>query len=183
MPETHDEASDDTAVDAVRRAIREGRATIEITPAIRVHVTTDDGHSAHFSTSEDEDSLASPNYVIDPDSLWCEDLDTDLAATIGEAFHREIAAGLARVTPAPVEVGAIKGVSYDQAAEFWTIECEHATVTVTRGAETFEAVRWVNGRAEQLDRDDGRALFERAIERWDAAEEEKHGERAASDTP
>ena len=100
MAQPPDTPSHENASDAIIRAIREGRARIETTPAVRVHVTTDDGYGAHFSMCEDEDSLPSTNYVIDA-GLDVDDLEPELGDAIGWTFSAEINAALAKAAHVP----------------------------------------------------------------------------------
>jgi len=142
---------DEPASDVIRRAIEEGTAKIEITPAIRVHITAPDGTSAHFSTCEDEDNLPSPNYIADL-GMESEDIDRDLAAKIGEAFQKEIAEAIAKVSTERPDLGAIQKVSVDRASEWWQIQCENGMAEITRATtgEVVHAVAWGNGVAREI---------------------------------
>lgn len=90
MSETPDPTPQTPSVlDAIRRAIRERRARIDISPAIRVHVTTDDGYEAHYATQEEDGGAPSDNYVLTPD-LDEDPIPIHLADAIRAAFARQI---------------------------------------------------------------------------------------------
>lgn len=94
MPDTPDSTPATPSVDAaIRRALLERRARIDLTSAIRVHVTTDDGYEAHFSTQEDDGGAPVDNYVLTPD-FDEERLPTHLSDAIHAAFAAEIDAAL-----------------------------------------------------------------------------------------
>jgi hypothetical protein len=78
-----------SVLDAIRRAIRERRARIEISPAIRVHVTTDDGYEAHYATQGEDCGAPCDNYVLTP-GLDEGRIPIQLADAIHAAFAHQI---------------------------------------------------------------------------------------------
>ena len=65
MPEIPFVTRPETATEAIRRAITERCARITMSPAVRIHINTDDGYEGHYTVHEESDHEPCPNYVLD----------------------------------------------------------------------------------------------------------------------